>query len=90
MDTAGIRTTIHAIGNHTGTLPALSTAETIPITSPSAKNHSTCLPGRLGAVRAQTHAHRIETTKKIAVLRPSSHTGAVLMSAYSRGALRSR
>lgn len=35
-----------------------------PINSPMMQNHSTCMAGRLGAKRAHTHAHRIDTTTK--------------------------
>ena len=40
----------------------------IPMTSPSTKNQKTCFAAGLGAKRAQTQAHRIETTTKNAVL----------------------
>src|SRR5579871_797794 len=49
-------------------LPQLGIVATIPMTSPITKNHSTCRPARLGANRAHTHAQRIETTIKHAVL----------------------
>src|SRR5664280_3451660 len=40
----------------------------MPITSPTMKNQSTCRDARPGAKRAQSHAQRIETTTKRAVL----------------------
>lgn len=39
-----------------------------PITSPITKNQSTCRAARLGANRAQTHAQRMDTSTKNAVL----------------------
>src|SRR5215469_10942156 len=40
----------------------------MPMTSPTIKNQSTCRLGRDGASRAQSHAQRVEMTRKSAVL----------------------
>jgi hypothetical protein len=60
---------IHDSKYQWGKLPLQLTIVTVtPIASPIAASHNTCRPGRSGANRAHTHAQKMLTSAKHAVL----------------------